>query len=209
MRDINFFESYINKKDNKIDRKKTILIGIGLIVFIVSIYVFTNKVRVHRLNKEIANITEELEGVASIEKKKSLNQKKDMLDNLKIKDQKVNIIINELQKKDNLGAHIIELITNSMSEDIFLKSMTINQSDVDIEGIGRNRGGIAKLEANIRQVRYFEDVFISNIVLEEEFYKFNIKIKFMENNKETKKVKDEKNNKKIKKDEEERKNEIK
>ena len=209
MRDINFFEPYIIKKDNKSYKQKILLIGIGLIMFILFIYVFLNKIRIQRLNNEIANITEQLEDTVLIEKKKSLKQKNDMLDNLKIKDENLNIIINQLQKKDNLGAHIVELIINSMSEDIFLKSITINESNLDIEGIGRNREEIARLEANIRQVRYFEDVFIPNIMSEEEFYKFNIKIKLMENNKKSKKVKDEKNNKKIKENEEEKKNEIK
>lgn len=180
MRDKNFFEPYVDKK-NKSDenRRKLILIGGGIGIILFS-YTFYNIVRVPMLKREINRISNELNEKKLIEKKESVDNKKELLAELKQIETEIDYVSLELNEKDKLGVYLVETITNSMPSDIFLKSIDINEDLITLEGISRTKESIAQLESNLRQVIYFKDVFIPGISSDEGFYSFTITMSLTE-----------------------------
>lgn len=183
MRDKNFFEPYVDKK-NKSDenRRKLILIGGGIGILLFS-YTFYNIVRVPMLKREINRISNELNEKKLIEKKESVDNKKELLAELKQIETEIDYVSLELNEKDKLGVYLVETITNSMPSEIFLKSIDINEDLITLEGISRTKEDIANLEANLRQVIYFKDVFIPGISSDEGFYDFTITMSLTEEGK--------------------------
>lgn len=209
MYDINFFEPYIDTRGPRSDKLKIALIAVGASLGIVLAYALVNKVQIPRLNKEISRITGKMTSKEFASKKSSLEEKQKALEELKMKEEQIDYITGELQKRDRLGGHLVEIITNSIPGNIFLKSIEITEEQIEIEGLSRSKEDIAKLEANLREVTYFEDVFIPKITAEEEFFKFNVQLELISSSEKTEDEQDDENkeDKDKNKDKEDNKNE--
>lgn len=172
MGDKNFFEPYIDKKDSKSDRQKIIAIVAGGLAALLLVYVVINVVRIPMLKREIARVSSELNEGKLLDKKASVDNKREILAELEQMETEIDYVSLELNEKDKLGVYLVETITNSMPNDIFLKSVDIKEDLIILEGISRTKEDIAQLEANLRQVIYFKDVFIPEIVSDEGFFSF-------------------------------------
>lgn len=172
MGDKNFFEPYIDKKDSKSDRQKIIAIIAGGLTALLLVYVVINVVRIPMLKREIARVSSELNEGKLLDKKASVDNKREILAELEQMETEIDYVSLELNEKDKLGVYLVETITNSMPNDIFLKSVDIKEDLIILEGISRTKEDIAQLEANLRQVIYFKDVFIPEIVSDEGFFSF-------------------------------------
>lgn len=184
MYDINFFEPYIDTKGSRSDKLKLALIVAGALFGIVFVYALANKIQVQRLNKEITNITNTMSSEEFVKKKASVEEKQAMMQDLKVKEEKVEYIASDLQKKDRLGGHLVEIITNSIPENIFLKQMGIDEGQIKVEGLSRAKEDIAQFESNLREILYFEDVFVPKITYEDGFYNFDVVLKLASSSEE-------------------------
>lgn len=174
MWDKNFFEPYIGSKEKKNEKQKIMIMVPAIIGALLVSYTLFTVVRGVILDRQIAKVDSELSENDLIEKKESVENKKIILEELQQIDTELNYVSLDLNEKDKLGSYLLETITNSMPSEIFLKSITLNHEVITIEGISRTKEDIAKLEANLRQVIYLQNVFIPAIGSEEGFYTFNI-----------------------------------
>lgn len=180
MRDKNFFDPYVGKKNSRDEKQKLVAIVAGGFTILILSYTLVNVVKIPMLKREIARVTSELNENQLNEKKESVEQKKEILAELKQIETEIDYVSFELNEKDKLGVYLVETITNSMPSDIFLKSIDINEEMITLEGISRTKEDIAQLEANLRQVIYFKEVFIPGINTEEGFYNFTITMNLTE-----------------------------
>lgn len=174
MRDKNFFEPYVDKKNSRDEKQKMMVVVVGGLTILVLSYTLFNLVKIPMLKREISRVDNELNGNQLTEKKESVENKKEILAELKQIEVEIDYVSLELNEKDKLGVYLVETITNSMPGAIFLKKIDINEDLITLEGISRTKEDIAKLEANLRQVIYFKNVFIPAIKSDEGFYNFNI-----------------------------------
>ena len=180
MRDKNFFDPYVGKKNSRDEKQKLVAIVAGGFTILILSYTLVNVVKIPMLKREIARVTSELNENQLNEKKESVEQKKEILAELKQIETEIDYVSFELNEKDKLGVYLVETITNSMPSDIFLKSIDINEEMITLEGISWTKEDIAQLEANLRQVIYFKEVFIPGINTEEGFYNFTITMNLTE-----------------------------
>lgn len=180
MRDKNFFEPYIDKKDSKSERQKIIAIISGGLAALLLVYIVINVVRIPMLEREIARVSSELNESKLLDKKASVDNKREILAELEQIETEIDYVSSELNEKDRLGVYLVETITNSMPNDIFLKSIDIKEDLITLEGISRTKEDIAQLGANLRQVIYFREVFIPEIVSDEGFFSFTSTISLTE-----------------------------
>lgn len=180
MRDKNFFEPYVGKKNSRDEKQKLVAIVAGGFTILILSYTLVNVIKIPMLKKEIARVTSELNENQLNEKKDSVEHKKELLAELQQIETEIDYVSLELNEKDKLGVYLVETITNSMPSDIFLKSIDINEEMITLEGISRTKEDIAQLEANLRQVIYFKEVFIPGINTEEGFYNFTITMNLTE-----------------------------
>lgn len=178
MKDTNFFEPYVETREFNFKGKKMIIpIVLALIVFIIVTFPLVNKIRIYRMNREIVKIDKEVNSTQNKIKKQTIETKRLEIANLKEKDAMLTVITDDFSKKDNVGDFLVYSITDSMTGDMFLKSLEITGDEAIVIGISKEKESIARLERSLRRISYFKDVFIPNITMQEEFYEFTVNIK--------------------------------
>lgn len=178
MRDTNFFEPYIDKKEIDFKGKNVIVLVVaGVVVVSLILFPIVNKIRFYRMNKEIVRIDNELNSSQNKIKKDQVETKRQEIAELKEKDKILGLIADDFYKKDNVGDFLVLSITDSMTDGMFLKDVDITDDEVTVSGIAKQKKDIARLERNFRRIAYFKDVFIPSITLNEDYYEFAVNIK--------------------------------
>lgn len=176
MKDLNFFKGYIEKKQFKANKK---LLYLSMSIFIVllfltySIYnyiIINQEAEIVNNLKTIAEDSELLERVGKIQKKEiQVNEFKDYIDKIR----KLDEII---ESKDIINESLLDTITLIMPESLFLTSIGINNNSMQLVGIAEEKWAIAEFGKGLEILDKVEEIFISNISLEENYYNFNINI---------------------------------
>lgn len=109
------------------------------------------------------------------EKEKEVKEYKESLGKLKSLDKMVedNSIIDD---------YLLDSITSRMSKDLFLTSISIYTDHLELIGISDNKWSIAELGKSLESITDFQDIFISSISKEEQYYNFIINISLKEVN---------------------------
>ena len=178
MRDTNFFEPYIDKKEIDFKGKKMVLLVIASTLTVALIlFPIVNKIRFYRMNKEITRIDAEINSSQNKIRKSQVEGKRQEIADLKEKDKTLELIADDFYKRDNVGDFLVLSITDAMTDGMFLKSIDITGDELMVSGIAKEKKDIARLERNFRRVVYFQDVFIPSITLNENYYEFGVNIK--------------------------------
>lgn len=183
MKDTNFFEPYIDKKEfNFKAGNLAIIITLSVIIITMVLFPITNKIRTYQMNKEITNIDREINSETNKSQKINIENKRQEILELKEKDRLLQLIKNDFYEKDNVGEFLVYSITDSMVGEMFLKDLEITGDEITITGISKQKTDIAVFEKNLRKVVYFDQVFMPNMTLNEDYYEYSVDIKI--NNKE-------------------------
>ena len=176
MSDSNFFEPYIEKSKFDFKGKEIITLSALILVWIMIMFPLVNKIRVIKVNREVVKIEKEINSTENQTKKMEIDNTKEEITALKGKAETLEKIAEDFYKRDNVGDFLVDSITQSMAGAMFLKKVEISGEKVTINGISNEKESIAMFERNLRRIIYFEDIFIPNIKLQEEFYEFNISV---------------------------------
>lgn len=184
MRDLNFFDTYINSKKLKIDKQRiyyiVLICGTSLFIF----YSLFNQVRIGLISKEVDRLKSVIEDERIKSKIKEIEEKKEELNQLtnSLKDIKLfNYYIDENSMIDDI---LLEKITSSIPEEIFFTSISMDIERIQIIGKAKDKPSISSLIKNLETIESFESLFVSSISKEEQFLKFilNIQLKDVEMN---------------------------
>lgn len=176
MRDLNFFEDYIKKDQFKIDKK---IICFALSIFLV-LFFCTYSLYNHILIKQETSVVNNLKSVAEnpelLSKIDKIQERKIEVSKFKdsvVKIRKLNQII---ESKDIINELLLDSIISIMPEDLFLTSIGINNDDIQLVGIAGGKRSIAEFEKGLEMLENVEEIFVSNISLQEDYYNFNVSI---------------------------------
>ncbi|MCF6465635.1 PilN domain-containing protein [Clostridium sp. Cult2] len=176
MKDLNFFESYIEKSEFRIDKQWIYYSVAILLIFFIIFYSLFNQIKIRKMSKDISKLKSILEDsrinkrVEEIElKEKELNQYKESLDRIKLVDESVedNSIIDD---------YLLDTITSRMPEDVFFTSISIYTDHMELVGISGDKWSVANLGKSLESVEEFKEIFISSISKEDKYYNFILNI---------------------------------
>ncbi len=184
MRDLNFFYAYKGNKKYRLNKQMAYYFILIFCVFLMVLYSLFNCLRIRSVSKDIIK----LKAIVDNEKVKSrireleememeLNQLKLSLEEIK----KLDDFINENRIIDD---SLLEIITGSISAEIFLTSISIHNDKVEIIGKAKDKSSIVNLVRSLEGLETFKDLFISSISKDGHFYSFiiNIRLKDLEVN---------------------------
>ena len=176
MRDLNFFEPYIEKKEGKMD-KKVIAIALAMLALL-SFVTFTvyNSIIIRQQDSMVQSLKTTAENPRSVEKVEEISQKEIEVAEFREAVEKIRYLDETLAKRDIIDEALLDKITSRMPENLFLTSLSIYNREIQIVGIARDKLSIAELERGLKDIKDAEEIFISNISLEEDFYNFTINI---------------------------------
>lgn len=176
MRDLNFFEPYIEKSEFKLDNK-FIVVGVCIFVFlalathtIYNLMVIKEETRMVQSLKVTAENPTTLKKIDEIrEKENEVNEFRDSVERIRYLDQ---IIV----EKDIINENLLGTINYRIPEDLFFTSLSIFNHEIQIVGISKDKWSIAELGKGLEDLEGLEEIFISNISFQDDFYNFTINI---------------------------------
>lgn len=182
MNDLNFFYIYTNSKKLKMRKNRTYYFILICCISLLILYTLVNQIKIRLITKEVDRLkaiieNEEVKGkISEIEKnKKELIQLESSLNDVKL-------LNNFIEKNAIIDDVLLDRITCSVPEKIFLTSITVDMYRMQVIGKTVDKLSIGNLLKNLEKIEIFDNLFISSISKQEQFFTFiiNIQLKDVE-----------------------------
>lgn len=175
MRDINFFESYVEKSELKIDKKLVYFILTTFTLLSLATYIIYNSFVIRRETRMVNELISTAENPRTVKKVEEIKEKETQVKEYRDSVEKIKELDMSIEGRDIINQAFIDSITAKMPKDLFFTSLSIHD-DIQIVGISKDKWSIAELDRGLGQLDEVEEVFVSNISLNEKDYNFTINI---------------------------------
>lgn len=176
MKDLNFFEPYIEKREFKLDRK-LIYTSLGLLVVLIFfVYSIFNYILIKQDEKTVASLKEIVEDADTLEKVAEIKVKEEEVAEFRDSVQKIVLLDESLQETDIISGKLLNDITGQMPSNLVITSISMGIADIQIVGVSDDKWSIAEFGKGLEDIEDLGDVFVSNISSEMDHYGFNINI---------------------------------
>lgn len=176
MKDLNFFEPYIEKSEFKID-KKLIVAGVLIFAFLsLSTYTIYNSMIIKQEARIVQSLKDTAENATTLKKVEEIREKENEVTEFRESVEKIRYLDQIIAEEDIIDEDLLGTINSRIPEDLFLTSLSIYNHEIQIVGISKDKWSIAELEKGLEDIENLEEIFISNISLQDDFYNFTINI---------------------------------
>lgn len=176
MKDLNFFEQYIEKREVKIDKKLIYFTLSSFVILSLITYIIYNTMLIKQGTQMVENLRSTSENAKTLGKVESIKVKQAEVAEFKESVDKIKQLDKTLEGRDVIDEKLLDMITSKIPEYLFLTSLSINGRDIQLVGIASDKWSIAELQRGLEDLLDVEESFVSNISLEEDHYNFNINI---------------------------------
>lgn len=176
MRDLNFFEDYIEKSEFSLDRQLVYFILSMIIVIILMIFILFNQIKIRQLSKSVNKLQTIVEDERIIKKVKEINEKQEELNAFNKSVEQIRVLDNRIEEDSVVDNNILDTISLKMPEDVFVTSISVRTTGIQLVGNSKDRWSIAQYAKNLATVEDFHQVFISNISSQDSYYNFILNI---------------------------------
>ena len=176
MRDLNFFEPYIDKRQLKITVPIILLTFIALYAIYTMVFGIFNQSQIKVLANDVENLRSIAENPKTVEKI------------TEIKELEAEVItfeeeVNKIKEMDKVveASHIIDedylaLVTSKMPENLFFTNFSVNNSEIQITGISKDKWAVAEFSKGLSDIDNVDEIFVSNITGQEDYYNFSMMV---------------------------------
>lgn len=174
MKDFNFFEPYLDKKEISSYNNLVLYITISIITSSLVIWPLINISRINSLKKDIAAMKTNLESETVRGRLDIIEQKNEKVYEMEKTLSLLEDIDGIIEKRDVVSDLLLKKITDKAPKDVFFRSLNFSSSQVQMQGAATNSLAIAHLKDNLKSDEDFKDIYISNISLDGGLYNFSI-----------------------------------
>lgn len=180
MRDLNFFEPYIEKREFKFN--KTVLLYSLLILGVLSVsaYAIFNLLEIKKLQSDINERLIVAENPATVKKVNEIKGFELEVSTFKEEVDKIIKLDESIEAKDVIGEALLKQVRSKMPTDLFLTNFSAYDREIQISGIARDKYSIAEFSRGLEEVDEADSIFISSITAVEDYYKFILNLTLKE-----------------------------
>lgn len=176
MRDLNFFESYIDKRSFKLNKALILYSFIILGILSLLAYGVYNQIQISKLSSFVNSLQEIAENPKTLEKVEAIKNKEAEVATFREEVEKIRKMDKAIEIREIIDEELLYTITSILPEDLFLTSITIQDKSIQFRGISKDKWSIAEFGKGLEVIEELDEVFISNITLVEDFYNFDLNI---------------------------------
>lgn len=180
MRDINFFEPYIDKKELKLNKELFFYIFIIFgVIFIVGMGIY-NQLQIRYLDKLVTNLQVVAEDPKTMEKVSQIKDKEIQVSNFRNEVEKIQTMDQIIESGDIIDEYLLDEINSKLPSDLFLTSLTLQNRNIHLIGISKDKWSVANLSKGLEDLEEVDDIYISNISSMGDYHNFNLDITLKE-----------------------------
>ena len=176
MKDLNFFELYVEKRQFNIDKQLIYYSIVTLLVVFLVFYSIFNQIKIRRISKDVAKLRSIVEDERINEKVDEISEKKKEVIEFRQSLDKIKLLDDTVEEDNLIDDYLLESITSRMPDDVFFTSISIYTDNIQIVGISKDKWSIAELGKSLESIEEFKEIFITNISSDEENYNFTFNI---------------------------------
>ena len=176
MKDLNFFENYIEKSELNIDKRLILYFFTMTLAIILLFYTLFNQIKIRQLSRDVKKLQVILEDERINNKMKEIEEKQIEVKEFNESLEMVRILDKGIEEDRGIDSYLLENITSKMPEDVFFTSISMYSDSIQIVGNSKDKWAIAQLGKNLETIEDFHEIFISNISSEEGYYNFVLNI---------------------------------
>ena len=174
MKDFNFFEPYLDKREIS-GPNVLIFYAVALVVVLgLIIYPLINVFKINSLNKSVTAMKTSLESSTIYERLDIVEQKKEKVSEMEEKSLLLRDADKIIESRDVVNDLLLNRITEKIPKEVFLKSLNLSAGQIQMQGMATGNLAVACLETNLKSDKGFKDIYISNISLRDGLYDFSI-----------------------------------
>jgi type IV pilus assembly protein PilN len=176
MRDLNFFDSYIEKREFKLDKMFFIYltITIGLLYIIGSGAL--NQLKIAGLNSEVNELQRVAEDPNTVTKVNEVMAKEQEVNTFREEVGKIKIVDEKIKSDEIIDDELLVSISSKLPEGLFLTSITVQNREIQLLGVAQDRWAVAEFAKGLEVLEDLDMIYISNISQVEQYYNYNINI---------------------------------
>lgn len=176
MKDLNFFENYIEKSELNIDKRLILYFLAMTLAVILLFYTLFNQIKIRQLSRDVKKLQVILEDERINNKMKEIEEKQIEVKEFNESLEMVRILDKGIEEDSVIDSYFLDNITSKMPEDVFFTSISMYTDSIQIVGNSKDKWAIAQLGKNLETIEDFHEIFISNISSEEGYYNFVLNI---------------------------------
>ncbi len=176
MRDLNFFDPYLEKREFKLDKMFFFYLIISIGILYLAVTGIFNGLKIGRLKQEVSSLQLVAENPQTLAKVAEIQTKEEELNIFREEVSKIKVLNEILAAGNVIDENLLLVITSKMPDDVFFTNFSAAAREIQIAGISKSKYSIAELSKGLEGIENVEDIFISNITAEEDFYRFSLNI---------------------------------
>lgn len=176
MRDINFFRSFIEKKDFKISKNLILFTVCSFLILFIIGYAVYNTILIRQESKIVESLRATAEDPKILKKVEEIKSKEVEVNEYRASVEKIKQLDATIEKRDIIDEDLLNNINSKLGENIFLTSLSIQNNEIHLVGISKDKWEIAEFIKGIETLDIHEDIFASNISQQDDHYGFSLNI---------------------------------
>ena len=176
MRDLNFFEPYIEKREFKFNKMFFVylIVGVGLLYLLGSgVY---NQLKIMALNSEVNELQAVAENPNTLNKVNEVMAMEQEVNIFREEVVKIKMVDEKIKNDEIIGDDLLISITSKLPEGLFLTSITVQNREIQLLGVAQDRWTVAEFAKGLEVLENIDTIYISNISQVEHYYNYNINI---------------------------------
>ena len=176
MRDLNFFDSYIEKLECKLDKMFFIYLTITIGLLYIIGYGALNQLKIAGLNSKVNELQRVAEDPNTVTKVNDVIAKEQEVNILREEVGKIRIVDEKIKSDEIIDDELLVSITSKLPEGLFLTSITVQNREIQLLGVAQDRWAVAEFVKGLEVLEDLETIYISNISQFKQYYNYNINI---------------------------------
>ncbi|WP_422487183.1 PilN domain-containing protein [Gudongella sp. DL1XJH-153] len=174
MRDLNFFDPFIDKKSFAFNRM-LFLYGILFLVIVgLGVMAAMNQLKINALQKEVNSLTQVAEDPQTLKRVAEIQAFEDETDQFRQEVERIRALDKNIQGRDIIGESLLDDINSKLPEGVFLTNLSVSGREIRIAGFAEDRYSIAEFAKGLQNLPMSSKSFVSNISAVENYYRFNL-----------------------------------
>ncbi|NLM06212.1 MAG: PilN domain-containing protein [Tissierellia bacterium] len=181
MKDMNFFEPYLDKqKDKNLTLSQVLIVLMALIFLAFAIFLVLRQFQISNKREYVDNLQEIAEDPTTLEKVNEVLKKEEEKIAYSASISKIRDLDQAIIAKDRINADLFIKVTEAMPDSIFLSSIQLSETGYTLTGISEDRWAIAEFQAQLEKLDGVLQVFTPNIAYNDGFFNFSTQVGFEE-----------------------------
>lgn len=174
MRDLNFFEPYIDKKSTKISFLTVLYSLIGLSLLIVVILGVYNQLKISNLNKDVNYREAIVNDPQTVKKVEEIKKFDEEVAQFKSEVEKIVALDKNIVENENITPDLFKEISKKLPEGVFISSLQASNANLSISGFSMDRYSIAEFQKGLETIDIITSTFVPSITKVDSYYRFDI-----------------------------------